>query len=443
MTAIRLQILASLIVLMVGYAAVWRRRENVLAYVDGGFLITMLLMPLLATRIIDRVPTEIAQLYANLLLMGAAGYAIGLACGTIPGNLHRWRRPPIFAYPLSRNRYVETIFRRARILGLAGAASLLVGFVAIGYVPLLAADRVSAKYGVGPYASGFQRGVIPYRTGLALASAALPLVLIAYYNRRRFADLLIAGSLAAGLLASLSRTLAFSGIVLVIVCVLVERKVGPTKIVLLVALLFALGQISTEIVFPETANRAVPLWGRIAESPPDMRDHLGFLARYEVLGEQTYGATVLGGLSPRDNYWEPNLYALRTLTGSTNVGAIPSGGLRLPAPIWGYVSFGFIGAGLWSLLAGFFAGWGARRLRNLLTDIRRQPGCSVNLTCAAVYYAGTFGVLSMFYFASSAMIVQIAVALYIASSPLLHGRRNFEQELLAGRRGGRAGSYTR
>lgn len=436
MTAIRLQILASLVVLWVGYLIVWRRRENVMSYVDGGFLITMLLMPLLGTTLLERVPADIARLYANLLSVGAVCYAFGVMCGSIPGNLHRWRRPPIFSYPLSGSPYAGTIFKRARMLGLAGAFSLAVGFAAIGYVPLLAADRVSAKYGVGPYAAGFARGVIPYRAGLALASAALPLVLITWYHRRRFADLALSGVLAIGLLASVSRTLAFSGIMLVLVCVAVERGFRPARIVLVVALMFAAGEFSTEILFPETASRSGDLWTRIAESPPDMRDHLGFLARYEVLGEQTYGMTVLGGLSLKDNYWEPNLYALRTLTGSRNVGAIPSGGLRLPAPIWGYVSFGFLGAGIWSFFAGFFAGWGARRLRNLLSEIRREPGASVNLTCAAVYYAGTFGVLSMFYFASSAMIVQIAIALYVASAPVLHGRKNFEDDLLATRAGG-------
>ncbi len=432
MIGVRLGILASLLILSVGYAAVWRRRDNVLAYVDGGLFLIMMALPLMFTQVIERFPTPIAGLYTQLLLIGSICYALGIAFGVLPGNLRSSRRPPIFAERLgSRNPNTSILYQRARILGLVAAASLAAGFVAIGYVPILAADRLSAKYGVGAYQASFAQGALIYRTGLAVAAAALPLVLVVFYRRRKLLDLAIGGFLGLGLVASLSRTLAFSGVLLVLVAILIEKKVGPTKILLAAACLFALGEMSTGVIFPDSTQVTGNLISRLAESPPDVRDHMSFLTRYETQGERTRGLTILGGLDLQENYWEPNLYALRTLTGNPNVGGIPSGGLRLPAPVWGYVSFGLVGAGVWSFLAGFFAGWGAKRLKNLLTGLKLEPGSSVNLVVAAVYYAGTFGVLSTFYFASTAMIVQVAIALYVASAPILLGRKGSRERTAA------------
>lgn len=440
MIGVRLGIFASLLILSVGYAVVWRRRDNVLAYVDGGLFLVMVALPLMFTPVIERFPGSVSNLYARLLLIGSAGYALGIACGLLPGNLRGFRRPPIFSERLgSRNPNTAVLFQRARILGFVAAAGLAYGFVAIGYIPILAADRLSAKYGVGPYKDSFAQGALIYRTGLALAAAALPLVLVIFYRRRKLIDLVIGGVLGLGLLASLSRTLAFAGVLLVMVAILIEKKVRPTKILLAAACLFALGEMSTGVIFPDSTQVTGSFVSRLAESPPDVRDHLSFLTRYENQGERTRGLTILGGLDLGSNYWEPNLYALRTLTGNPNVGGIPSGGLRLPAPIWGYVSFGLIGAGLWPFFAGFFAGWGAKRLRNLLTGLELEPGNSVNLVVAAVYYAGTFGVLSTFYFASTAMIVQIAIALYVGSAPILLGRKMLGQKALSARGSGPSG----
>ena len=440
MIGVRLGIFASLLILTVGYLVVWRRRDNVLAYVDGGLFLIMMALPLVFTPVVERFPGSISSLYARLLLIGSVGYALGIACGLLPGNLRGFRRPPIFAERLGpRNPATAILFQRARILGLAAAAGLTYGFLAIGYVPILAADRLSAKYGVGPYEDSFAQGALFYRTGLALAAAALPLVLVVFYRRRKLIDLAIGGVLGLGLLASLSRTLAFAGVLLVMVAIMIEKKVGPTKILLTTACLFAMGEMSTGVIFPDSTQVSGSFISRMAESPPDVRDHLSFLTRYETQGERTRGLTILGGLDLGTNYWEPNLYALRTLTGNPNVGGIPSGGLRLPAPIWGYVSFGLIGAGVWSFLAGFFAGWGAKRLRNLLTDVQQEPGSSVNLVVAAVYYAGTFGVLSTFYFASTAMVVQVAIALYVGSAPIMLGRKLLGQKALSARGSGSSG----
>lgn len=440
MIGVRLGIFVSLLILTVGYAVVWRRRDNVLAYVDGGLFLIMMALPLMFTPVIERLPTSISSLYARLLLVGSAGYVLGIAFGLLPANLRGLRRPPIFAERLgSRNPATAVLFQRARILGLVATTCLASGFVAIGYIPILAADRLSAKYGVGPYQSSFEQGALLYRTGLALASAALPLVLVVFYRRRKLIDLALGGFLGLGLMASLSRTLAFSGVLLVFVAILIEKKVGPTKILLATACLFALGEMSTGIIFPDSTRVTGSFISRMAESPPDVRDHLSFLTRYETQGERTRGLTILGGLDLGDNYWEPNLYALRTLTGNANVGSLPSGGLRLPAPIWGYVSFGLIGAGVWSFFAGFFAGWGAKRLRNLLTDASQDSGNAVNLVVAAVYYAGTYGVLSTFYFASTAMVVQVAIALYAGSAPIMLGRKILGQKTLSARGSGSSG----
>jgi hypothetical protein len=124
-------------------------------------------------------------------------------------------------------------------------------------------------------------------------------------------------------------------------------------------------------------------------------------------------------------YWDPADYALRIRTGLSDVGELASGGLRLPAPFWGYVSFGYAGAIVWSWVAGVFIGWGTALLRRHLAEAerRRFPNQALNLVLAWVFFNGTFAVLGQFYFPFRSDILVVALAVVLGIAPV---RRSLE-----------------
>lgn len=389
----------------------WRRRDNVLGYLQGGLFITSLAIPLLGTSIFAEFDSEVTRLYANLIALGGAAYLAGVCVGAPLGNTTAKKGRFTFVQPRMSNKLLRLVTIRSRTLSIFGGLVLAAGFLLMGFAPLLAADRVAAKYGVGPYQAGFERGALVYRLGLALAATVLPIALAVAYRRKRLMDWGIGIALILGLSLSLSRGLAFSGVLIFGIAVAVARRVGAGTIFLVVALTFVVGSLSNEIFFSIRGD-SQPLAVRVAAHAPDVRDHLSFLRGYRLRGEQTTGwALIAAGISPRQGHYDPSTFALRTVYG--DVEGIASGGLRLPAPLWGYVSFGFIGAALWSFLAGFFTGWGTVRIKGLLTDVYKGPDAPLNLTLATVFYTGTYGVLSSFYFASTALLVQFAMALYL------------------------------
>ncbi|MEX2553213.1 MAG: hypothetical protein WD627_09490 [Actinomycetota bacterium] len=413
MSLFRLQIGVCLLVLVCGQILFWRRRDNVLGYVQGGLFLGTFLLPLLGTSVTEQFSSDVVQLYSTILLVGAIAYLAGLCFGAPMGNRRARPAPLTFIEPLDSGDTFKLILVRTRILAIVGMGSLLAAYAILGYVPILAADRVSAKYGVGPYAASFARGAIPYNFALAVVSTALPVILVLLFRRRRLLDLCLAGGLLLGLIMSLSRTLAFSGVLLFVVALAFERRIRPFIILAMVTGSFIAGALINEIFFPPQGGGSETLASRVAASAPDIQEQLGFLRGFELRGEVRRGWALVGGLAFGRGDLDPASYTVRTITGFDNVDSFPSGGLRLPAPIWGFVSFGLIGAGLWSFLSGFFTGWGTTRLRNLLTSVKDAPGSSLNLVLAAVFYAGTFGVVSTFYFATSSMFVRVAIALYL------------------------------
>lgn len=413
MSFLRLQLGICLFILVCGQILFWRRRDNVLGYVQGGLFLSTFLLPLLGTTIVDQFSEEVVQLYSTILLVGAAATIAGLFLGAALGN-RKARNPPLtFIQPLVTGDTFKLILVRTRILAIVGLGSLVGAYAILGYVPILEADRVSAKYGVGQYAASFARGAIPYNFALAVASTALPVMLVILFKRRRLLDLCLAGGLLLGLILSLSRTLAFSGVLLFVVALAFERRIRPVIILAIVSGTFIAGALVNEFFFPPQGTGFDTFASRVATNAPDLPEQLGFLRGFELRGEVRRGWALVGGLALGKGNLDPASYTVRTLTGFDNVELFPSGGLRLPAPIWGFVSFGLTGAGLWSFLSGFFIGWGTTRLRNLLTPIKDAPGSSLNLILAAVYYAGTFGVVSTFYFATSSMFVRVAIAMYL------------------------------
>ena len=412
MLASRLVIGVAMFILMCGQFLVWRRRDNVLGYLQLGTYLSTIAVPLFGTDIITNYNDHIVALYARVLVLGAATFALGLSYGGFVGRRSVGRIPLTFALPLTSAERTALVWRRARWGAMLAGAALVAAYALLGYVPILAADTRLAKYGIGAYAGGFARARVVYLFALTSAAALLPVVAVLFYRHRRLLDLALVVGLQVGLLCSLSRGLAFLGPITAVAAIAVERRVKVPVIVAGVVACFFAGIVFNQLTLASDSDR--PPFAILATiSAPDVLDHFNFLRGYDAVGRpENHGRTILAGLDPRGGE-DGSSYALRTATGVQDLSTLASGGLRLPAPVWGYTAFGLWGTAAWCFISGFFSGWGATKLKKLLTASLGQGGQSLNLVLAVLVYNGTFGILEQFYFTSTAGFVLLAWAVVI------------------------------
>lgn len=407
---VKLEILLASLVLLCGQVVVWRRRDNILGYLQGGLFFTSIFVPVLFTTIIDDSDPSIVGLYAHILVVGAVGYVAGLLYGALVGQ--RQRLPAVtFGRPFD-DQLPSAFTRRARIVAVGALGALVLSFILLGYVPYFAADRVGAKYGTGIYRAGLERGALVFHLALRMGSTILPVVLALWLRRRRGIDLLLAGAVGVGLLLTLSRGSALLGPLVFAIALLVSRNWRPWQVLAIVCAGFVSATLVNELIQVARPTTSASFSTRVAASAPDLSDHLGFLNGFRVSGAQFVGLRpIIAGMSLRKGEFNPSSYALRIRTGVVDAGEFASGGLRLPAPVWGYASFGYLGAGLWSFFSGVFVGWGSTMLRRLLTPAQGHAGQALNLIFGWVFFQGTFAILTDFYFPERVEIVSLAIAL--------------------------------
>lgn len=423
----RVVIAVALFVITCGQIALWPRRDNIFAYRQAGLYFTTLFIPLVGTAALTASEPHILDLYARVLAVGAVFFAAGLALGGHFASRTRSRFSFTFGQPLKPDSAAwKVVRRRTRLLTGAAVVALALAFALMQYVPLLAADRQLAKYGIGIYEPGFARGRLVYHFALALAGVIFPLAIVVAYRSRAFLDVVLCGAVGLGLAASLSRGDAFAGPLLVVIALAIARRVAPALIVAGVCLVFLAGALSNELLFPSVRSVAT-LPARVAASAPDVRDHLAFLRGFEREGsEPTRGRTLVAKLGPGGDEYDPVHYALRLTTGITQTNLIASGGIRLPAPLWGFSSFGFPGAAAFCLVSGVFIGWGTVRIRNVVTARRSDRHYASNLLLGALFFDGTFAFFGSFFFAPFADLVVLAVALFIGVMPWMKVTRSVE-----------------
>lgn len=407
----RLPICVALLVLTCGQALLWRRRDNVFAYLQGGLFFSTVFAPLFATTVVSDTDPAVVDQYVRIMLVGALAYGCGLCFGAPLGKLSIPLRFT-FTVPFARREVPRQLRTRGRRIAVLSGMALISSFVLLGYVPLLAADRSAAKYGIGIYAAGFGRGAILYHLALAATGVILPIMLAVFYRGRRGVDLAISGMLGLSVLVTLSRGDIFYGPLLFVVAFAVERRVRSWLILAVVCVAFVAGALANELVYTSPPTASPTLATRVSESAPDLRDQLGFLQGFRLSGEEHIGLrTITSAMGVSKGEWDPASYAMRILTGLHDVSGLAAGGIRLPAPLWGYAAYGLLGTIGWSFVSGLFTGWGTVKLRDLLSPVRGSPGVSLNLVLAATFYAGTFGLLATFYFPERSGVVVLLIAL--------------------------------
>ncbi|KLT64011.1 O-antigen polymerase [Pedobacter sp. BMA] len=359
--------LALAIFISPGYL-VWPSRYNIIAHLSlgGNFISTF--VPAIILGVHNNFAEAVVDLYSNILLVGAISFAIGLFVG--------YRSKPDlkrFSYEvLDSEVYLARVMSFTKWLMIVSIVMLVLSYAGMGFIPAFAADPFLAKFFRGPYQAPYMRVAIFFRTSFYILSTIIPISAVIWYQTKR-SFFLYSTILAVALMAlSLSRSPAFSGLVLAFGIIMVFKS--RFHFILLLLSVIGLYVFSSVFYFIIGAreldysnyNTEHPYWEIIASGSPDIADQLLFMEKFVQHPNLTYGQTIYGGLIPGHYEWNPGVYTLKVLTNGDDLEEIVSGGLRLPAPIWGYVSFGWFGIIGFCLISGYFYGYFTKYLKKKL-----------------------------------------------------------------------------
>lgn len=332
-----------------------------MAHLNLGFIFIAYFVPAIILQDQNDYSTETVNLYVTILGVGALSFILGLFSG--------FSLKPIrfanfsFAY-LNTEAYKKRIVNITRVLLITGVVGLILGYLLMGFVPAFAADPVSAKFFRGAYQVPFYVSIV-YLSSFFILTTVTPIaIIIWYYNRKK--NLFLFGAITAVVLmaVSLSRGPAFSGVVLAIAIIMSFK--GRWTFALLVVFLISLYLLSSVFYFAvgvkdftETSSNFKSdhvFWRVVSAGTVDITDQLTFMDFFNKDPLWTYGRTIVGGLIPSHYEWNPAVFTLKVTRPGEDITTLVSGGLRLPAPIWGYVSFQWIGVVIFCFLSGAIKG---------------------------------------------------------------------------------------
>lgn len=396
--------------LAMGTVLIWRSRWNVPGFYAAGFVLSAVLLPIFFYQVMDDFP-GVTGLYLRILTIGTSAFMAGLFLGA---RLLRSRRYSPFGLTfnsLPDSLFTPLIVRRVTFVLVIGLVLLLACFAGMGFVAILADDPYQAKFFRGPYYEPYRDLAIPYRTAFHALAAAIPVGLAGWYVTKKLSLLILSAAAVIALTATLSRATALFGLLLFLGLFAAKKRSVPLY-VLFVVLAFPLGAALYYIIGTLGGSEAFLSLTRNAFKAitvQDVSDHLLFLREFAIHGELTEGRTFWGGLIPWHYRWNPAVWTLSVVSPGVPVTEITSGGLRLPVPIWGYVSFGWPGVVAVSALSGVL--WGAT---TRLASRYVGEGSLLRSVVPLTLYVTLGFQLAMFYFLSIHNIPGILVALYFS-----------------------------
>ena len=333
---------------------VWPSRYNVIThgFVAGGFI--SIIVPALILNVPDKFPAPIVDLYTRVLVLGIICYLMGLISGFVVGR----RTSTNFSFEVMATKdYEERVVKITKGFMIAGIIGLIVSYAVMGFMPMFASEPIAAKLFRGQYQAPYLRIAVLFRVSFFIISTIMPISCIIWYRLRSslFLFLILTGIFL--MIASLQRAGAFSGVVFAFIMVMSFRsRIHFAVLMVLLVGVFVMSSFFYYIVGVKTFKGDENIWEVIGASSPDIDDQLQFMVRFDQEPVWTYGRTMYGGLIPGHYKWNPSVYTLNIIAPGQDVNDVGSGGLRLPLPLWGYVSFQWIGVILFSILTGFFSG---------------------------------------------------------------------------------------
>jgi hypothetical protein len=413
-----------LVISLIGLSAIsyfaWPSRWNVLAHAQVAFGIVAFVLPILVLKVHYDFPAQVVDLYFKVVMLGFLCSLLGTIAGAWIASI-RWgghskkKETLCFegmevavddAYDFSVRRNIVT--RRVELAVLASLFGLALCFIVMGFVPALADNPFAAKFFKGSYAEPYARVAPLYRLVTTFLALLTPIV-TAYAWIRRDAKWIFYSCLSlVGLLLTLQRGPALTGLLLFVGILIAasRRSMIPYFLALLgvyvagsgfyyVLGLLGVGEYSTLV------SGGANLIESIAAGAPDVLDQLTFLEFWHANPEYTQGKTFFGGLVPGNYEWNPAVWGLHITNPGASITSINSGGYRLPAPIWGLVSFSWTGVIAVSfasgLLTGVVTGIAKRRVMvsTVEVSVLRYVVYGAVLACANFYVLGYSDIISL------------------------------------------------
>jgi hypothetical protein len=395
---------------------VWPSRWNIPAHTQVVFSILAFFIPLVFLDSLEDVPRESADLYAKVMLVGALAFVAGTIGGGVAAHATGAARTAS-QFRFSSSFLRVNVPRRVALITGLGVVGLMLSFVVMGFVPALAADPAAAKFFRRQYQAPYERVAPVFRTSVTVLTTLLPLILAVWWEKRRERLWIVLAVLSAALLAlTLQRTAIASGALLFIGVAFAWKGRGFWMFFGVLVAAYAGGAVFYDLLAlfgvgtGSNTKEGASVLEQFAAGSPDVSDATSFLGRWIANPEYTYGRTFYGGLVPFGYEWNPAVWSLKILNPGIDASQIASGGLRLPAPVWGLVSFGWPGVVLVSAASGVVSGFVARLAHVLLPreTLLETVAFLVLYTAFVAVFVGFF----LFNYATATRLLLVAAVLW-------------------------------
>jgi hypothetical protein len=407
-------IFISLCILSIGSYFIWFSRYNIPAHLELAFIFTKYLVPIFLVNEISNFDSDVLDLYKNILMLGAVFYLLGL----IMGNFVPLVKVKYFSWQvMSEVDYSARVEKITKYFFYFGVSGFLLSYAVMGYVPMFASDPLNAKFFRGPYQAPYMRVAVLFRAANYVMYSLPPILFILWYQLRKKTYLFYLIIVVFLIATTLTRGNILMGFLIAMGVICAYRKSLFKYYLVSLIFIFSLGSISFYLIGLLFHNDLLismydkeSIFETIALGAPDVLDHLSFLKAFTNNPIYTYGRTFYGGLIPGHYQWNPSVWSLMVTNPNDDVNDITSGGLRLPLPLWGYVSFSWVGVVGLSFVSGLINGYLIKAIKKML----RESDNLLIITMVILLYVNIYSQFVSFYiFSMYAFPVFIFMAFYM------------------------------
>ncbi|MCD0486956.1 hypothetical protein LPB86_01865 [Pedobacter sp. MC2016-14] len=373
-------IFSSLIVFTFCGYMVWPSRLNVVSHLTAGGSFISIFVPSIVVDVSRFYPKPVVDLYVNVLVVGMLSFLPLFILGFRAGRGYYTR----FSFELmNEEQYEQRAIKITKYLMIGGVAGLIISYIGMGFIPVFAQDPISAKLFRGAYQEPYRRVAILFRSSFFILATIMPIACIIWYKYRYTFFLYLTVIAFSLMIMSLVRSSAFGGVALAVTIVMATKSRRHFALLMIgIVGMFICSAFFYHIVGARTLSGKEDFWQVVAASSPDIDDQLQFLVKFRDHPVYTYGKTIYGGLIPGHYKWNPSVYTLNVTAPTEDINNVSSGGIRLPLPLWGYVSFQWVGVVLFSGITAFLSGFSLRILKNWF---EKFPSLLTRTICVVIF----------------------------------------------------------
>jgi hypothetical protein len=403
----------SLCIFSAGTYLVWFSKRNIFNHMSIGVCLVAYIIPVCVLDFSTYASNEVVELYTLINIVGVCAFIPGLLLG------YKWKQVMLvdvvtqFGY-INKLPFRDNLMNRfAKVtdkIYIIGVIGLIISYMAMGFLPMFAADPFSAKFFKGDYQASYTRVAFIYRTSRQFIELVLPFKMLQVYIKPSTKNIFLIGVGLLLIIVSLNRATMFSGLLLAMSIVIALKRNNwsfflyvftlITIVVVGSSLYYIVGILSPDGFFGDL-NLGNNFFEAIAFGSPDITDQLNFLTHYINTGSNlTYGLTFIGGLIPFNFKYNPSAWTLYILNETDDISNISSGGLRMPVSIWGYISFGWVGVVLVPFISAFFTGYITKKIKRMVSNYSPTANSYLPFFFVAYLYLNISTVFITFYYIS-------------------------------------------